>query len=111
MTDKKKYPNAAGYKGDKATGREAAEEVTQSLGRRHAQTMAGFAPYGAAGATCDQVAADLDMELLHLRPRASELEKLGKLFVVGKAMGSYGSKVTVYSTIEPDESEPMAIAA
>lgn len=98
----------AGWKGNKETGRRAAFAVSQDLPRRHAQVMAAFAPYGPAGATCDEIGEELKLPVHLVRPRASELEKRGKLFAVGRRPGRLGHKVTVYSVVEPDEREKAA---
>lgn len=108
MTDKPKYPEMAGWKGDKRTGREAAFAVSKDLPRRHGQVLAAFEPHGASGATCDEVSAQLELPVHIVRPRASELERLGKLFPIGRRMGQLGFKVTVYSVVNP---EPVAVAA
>ncbi|MGN3974755.1 hypothetical protein [Tsuneonella sp. SYSU-LHT278] len=97
---------AAGHKGvsteARANSREAAAEVTQTLGRRHRQMLDGWAAYGRTGAIPEQIAADLDLPLLCVRPRAGELVRLGKLFEVGKRPGGMGVKVMAYSIIEPE---------
>ena len=96
------YPHdQAGWKGSKSTGIQAAFAVTKDLGRRHSEVLNAFAPYGAPGATCDVVGEGIGLPAYLVRPRATELEKLGKLFAVGKAMGQMGHKVTVYSTVKP----------
>ena len=96
------YPDTqAGWKGNKPTGIQAAFAVSKDLGRRHAEVLNAFIPFGAAGATCDVIGEVLGLPAYLVRPRATELEKLGKLFAVGKAMGQMRHKVTVYSTVKP----------
>lgn len=98
------YPHdQAGWKGDKSTGRQAAFAVSKDLGRRHSEFMAALMPYGAPGASCDVLSGDTGLPAYLLRPRATELEKQGKVFAVGKVMGAMGHKVTVYSTVKPPE--------
>lgn len=108
---KLKYPEMAGWKGAKITGIQAAFAVSKDLGRRHAEVMSAFAAYGEAGATCDTIAEVLGLPVYLVRPRASELERKGKLFAVGKAMGVLGHKVTVYSTVKPSVAADEALAA
>ena len=103
MTDKLTYPDMPGWKGDKSTGRQAAFALAQNLPRRHRQVMEAFAPYGEAGATCDDISATLNLPVYVIRPRASELERKGKLFPVDKRAGGMGHKVTVYSVVKPAE--------
>ena len=97
---------AAGHKGisaeARANSREAAEEVTKSLGRRHRQMLDAWAIYGRTGAIPEQIAADLELPLLCVRPRAGELARLGKLFEVGKRPGGMGKRVMAYSIHEPE---------
>lgn len=96
---------AAGHKGisgeARANSREAAEEVTRTLGRRHRQMLDAWAVYGRAGATPEQIAADLDLPLLCVRPRAGELARRGKLYEIGKRPGGMGKPVMAYSIEEP----------
>lgn len=107
MTYRPTYPDMAGWKGNKSTGIKAAFAVSKDMGRRHAEVMGAFLPYGASGATCDTIAEIIGLPVYIVRPRASELERKGKLFPVGKQMGSMGHKVTVYSTVMPPIDEPQ----
>lgn len=104
--------SAAGFKGNsletRETGREAAKAVTADLPRRHRQMIDAWTPYGAAGAIPEQIAIDVDLPLLCVRPRAGELVKRGKLFEVGKRMGGMGCRVMAYSVVPPVEQEQAA---
>ena len=97
----------AGFKGESPealkNSREAAEEVTETLGRRHAQVLAAFQKYGATGAIPEDIAADLELQLHIIRPRCGELRKRGMLHEVGRRMGGLGCKVMAYSVIKPVE--------
>lgn len=104
-----KYPNMAGWKGQKSTGRNAAFAVSKDIVSRHSAVMAAFAPFGALGAACEAVGEILDLPVYLVRPRASELERKGKLFAVGKVMGSMGHKVTVYSVVEPVDPNSLVL--
>lgn len=109
MDDRKHYARgtAAGHKGHSKAAREnsaeAAAKVTESLAPRHAQMMAAWTPYGAAGAIPEQIANDLGIPLLCVRPRAGELARRKLLFEIGKRPGELGSNVTAYSVINPDD--------
>lgn len=98
---------AAGFKGNSAAAREtskaAAAEVTKTLGRRHQQMIEAWSLYGQRGAIPEEIADDLGLPLLCVRPRASELAKRGRLFEVGKRTGGMGSKVMAYSVVKPAE--------
>jgi hypothetical protein len=103
MSDSPKYPDMAGWKGNKLTGIHAAFAVPKDMGRRHAEVLAAFASSGTGGTTCDAIALDLGLPVHVVRPRASELERRGKLFPIGKAIGGLALKVTVYSVERPFE--------
>jgi len=98
---------AAGAKGNSKEAKEnseaAAAEVTKGLGRRHAQMVEAWTPYGAEGAIPEVIAEDIGLPVHVVRPRAGELKKRGLFFEVGKRMGQLGQKVTVYSTVKPNQ--------
>ena len=102
---------AAGSKGKSQTGKDAAEHVNRTLGRRHQQMMEAWTFYGAAGAIPETIANDLDLPVHLVRPRAGELVKLGRLFVVGRSPGELGCKVMRYSVEKPAEPEAQEVEA
>ena len=103
------YPHTqAGWKGNKPTGIQAAFAVSKDLGRRHSEFMAALTPYGVPGASCDVLSETTGLPAYLLRPRATELERQGKIFAVDKAMGMMGHKVTVYSTVKPPVDDPQS---
>lgn len=97
---------AAGHKGLSTTAlensRNAAQEVTKTLGRRHRQMVDAWSRYGRLGTTPEQISADLDLPVHVVRPRAGELVRIGKLYEVGKRPGGMGHPVTAYSIVNPD---------
>lgn len=97
---------AAGFEGNSLSARQnsagAAHEVNKTLGRRHAQMVAAWSRYGAAGAIPEQVADDLALPVHVVRPRAGELVKRGLLFEAGKRIGGMGFKVMAYSVSKPE---------
>lgn len=101
MSKKITYPDMPGWKGDKATGRDAAFSIAKELPTRQQQVWEAIASRGEAGATCNELQDELKLPAYVIRPRASELEQKGRLFPVGKRMGQFGHKVTVYSTVKP----------
>lgn len=48
-------------------------------------------------------AVDLGLPVHIVRPHASELERKGNLFPMGRAMGGLGHNVTVYSVERPTD--------
>lgn len=99
MARKTTYPDTPGWKGAKDTGRQAARAIAPALARRQRQVLEAFARFGSAGATCDQIAEALRLQVYLVRPRASELERKNKLFPIGKRPGPMGHSVTVYSVV------------
>jgi hypothetical protein len=99
----------AGHKGNspeaRQNSREAAEGVSSALGRRHRQCLGAWAIYGPSGATPEQVAADLELPVHVVRPRAGELVKRVLLYEVGKRPGLLGCNVMAYSTTKPSQGE------
>jgi hypothetical protein len=97
---------AAGFKGNGSEARQnsaaAAHAVNKTLGRRHAQMMAAWLRYGAAGATPEQIADDVGLPVHVVRPRAGELVKRGLLFEAGKRVGGMGFKVMSYAVRQPE---------
>lgn len=91
----------AGFKGNSPEARQnsaaAAHKVNKTLGRRHAQMIAAWGRYGAAGAIPEQIADDVALPVHVVRPRAGELVKRGLLFEVGKRVGGLGCKVMAYA--------------
>lgn len=93
---------AAGSKGSKATGKDAAKAITETLAPRHALMMGAFLPYGPDGATSFDVANDLDLDIDLVRPRITELEKRKLLFDIGREKGPRGKVITRYSVVKPN---------
>ncbi len=108
-SDKPHYRDgtAAGHKGNspeaRANSKSAAEEVTETLGRRHRQMVAAWTPYGQHGAIPEEIANDLELPVHIIRPRAGELVRRGLLHEVGKRLGDLGSYVMAYSVVRPEQ--------
>ena len=73
--------NLYGFKGEDATGREAAEAQQSKAHRR--QTVLDALRRFSDGATADEVAKSLGWHVLSVRPRMSELRKAGKIGPTG----------------------------
>jgi len=101
MSDQITYPDMPGWKGNKATGREAAFAIAKELPQRQQQVWDAIALRGEAGATCDELQDELALPAYVIRPRASELERKGMLWPIGRRMGQLGHNVTVYTTVKP----------
>ena len=101
MSETTTYPDLPGWKGDKATGREAAFAIAKELPKRQREVFEALEKRGVAGAICDELQDELGLPTYVIRPRASELECKGKVFAIGKRPGALGHPVTVYSTVKP----------
>jgi hypothetical protein len=71
------YPDAAGYKGEADTSREAAEAIGRKLGSLQIRALRAIRGAGDRGLTADELADCLGEDHLSLRPRTSELKLMG----------------------------------
>lgn len=76
--DDLRYPHVAGHRGLGGSV-EAAQLVTPSLPRLQALVIEVVERAGAYGATSDEIAAALEWDRYRVRPRTSELRKLGRI--------------------------------
>jgi DNA-binding Lrp family transcriptional regulator len=73
--------------------------------KMRAAVLAQFAQYP-AGATADEIAKDLNLSVLSVRPRVSELKRLGKIKQTGaRRKNESGMTATVWQIA------PQAVAA
>lgn len=71
------YPDAPGFKVS-GPSQQAAEAVASIASKMRAAVLAQFAQYP-SGATADEIAKDLNLSVLSVRPRVSELHRSGAL--------------------------------
>jgi hypothetical protein len=71
------YPDAPGFKVS-GPSEQAAEAIGGTANKMRAAVLAQFAQYP-AGATADEIAKDLNLSVLSVRPRVSELKRAGKI--------------------------------
>src|SRR5258705_4651847 len=69
------YPDAPGFKVS-GPSEQAAETMGSTANKMRAAVLAQFAQYP-GGATADEIAKDLNLSLLSVRPRVSELNRNG----------------------------------
>ena len=74
-----RYPHKAGHRGDNETSIQASEELQEHLGRLQASAFGVIAAAGPHGASCDDIAAELDWIVFRVRPRTAELRRMGKI--------------------------------
>jgi predicted ArsR family transcriptional regulator len=75
------YPDAPGFKAS-GPSQQAAEAIGSTANKMRAAVLARFATYP-NGATADEVAKDLNLSVLSVRPRVSELKRMGKIQQTG----------------------------
>src|ERR1700735_2568927 len=71
------YPDAPGFK-VAGPSEQAAEAMGSTASKMRAAVLARFARYP-GGATADEIAKDLTLSVLSVRPRVSELNRTGKI--------------------------------
>jgi sugar/nucleoside kinase (ribokinase family) len=72
------YPNAPGFKGPRGgTSHEAAETIMPALGYFRKLVLDEYEAIAPWGATSDEIAQRLNLSVLQVRPRVSELGRLG----------------------------------
>ena len=75
------YPNAPGFKVS-GPSEQAAEAMGGTANKMRAAVLAQLAQYP-GGATADEIAKDLNLSVLSVRPRVSELNRTGKIKQTG----------------------------
>jgi predicted ArsR family transcriptional regulator len=95
------YPDAPGFKVS-GTSEQAAEAVTGTANKMRAAVLAQLAQYP-GGATADEIAKDLDLSVLSVRPRVSELNRTGAIEQTGaRRKNDSGMTATVWR-IAPEQ--------
>jgi FaeA-like protein len=89
------YPDAPGFKVS-GPSEQAAEAMGSTANKRRAAVLAQLAQYP-AGATADEIAKDLNLSVLSVRPRVSELKRTGKIKQTGaRRKNESGMTATVW---------------
>jgi predicted ArsR family transcriptional regulator len=89
------YPDAPGFK-VAGPSEQAAEAMGSTANKKRAAVLAQFATYP-AGATADEIAKDLNLSVLSIRPRVSELKRMGKIKETGgRRKNESGMTATVW---------------
>ena len=95
------YPEAPGFK-ISGPSQQAAEAVGGNASKLRAAVLAQFAAYP-SGATADEVAKDLNLSVLSVRPRVSELKRLGQIKETGgRRKNQSGMTATVWRVAPKD---------
>jgi predicted ArsR family transcriptional regulator len=94
------YPDAPSFKAS-GPSEEAAEAMRGTANKMRAAVLAQFAQYP-GGATADAVARDLNLSVLSVRPRVSELKRTGKIKQTGaRRKNESGMTATVWQISRP----------
>jgi predicted ArsR family transcriptional regulator len=89
------YPDAPGFKVS-GPSEQAAEAIGGTANKMRAAVLAQFAQYP-SGATADEVAKDLNLSVLSVRPRVSELNRNGEIEQTGaRRKNDSGMTATVW---------------
>lgn len=89
------YPDAPGFKVS-GPSEQAADAIGGHANKLRATVLAQFASYP-GGATADEVAKDLNLSVLSVRPRVSELKRTGKIKQTGaRRKNESGMTATVW---------------
>src|SRR5271165_6667615 len=89
------YPDAPGFKVS-GPSEQAAEVNAGTANKMRAAVLAQFAQYP-GGATADEVAKDLNLSVLSVRPRVSELKRTGAIEQTGgRRKNASGMTATVW---------------
>jgi predicted ArsR family transcriptional regulator len=98
------YPDAPGFKVS-GPSEQAAKAMGSTANKMRAAVLAQFAQYP-AGATADEVARDLNLSVLSVRPRVSELKRTGKIKQTGaRRKNESGMTATVWQIAPQREVE------
>lgn len=99
MTDLFDYPSHPGAQ-DRETSRAAAAEIADAAPTLRAKALAILE--NSNGLTADQVAARLGMSILSIRPRVTELARMGKIRDGGERRPNTSGKMAiVWKPIDP----------
>lgn len=82
-----KYPHEPGYK-ENETSREAAEAIAADAPTLRGITLAYIRQH--PGLTADQIATALNKSVLTIRPRVSELRRMGLIINLGRGRNRSG---------------------
>ncbi|WP_079569482.1 hypothetical protein [Bradyrhizobium erythrophlei] len=99
------YPDAPGFK-VAGPSEQAAKAITGSANKMRAAVLAQIAQYP-GGATADEIAKDLNLLVLSVRPRVSELNRNGEIQQTGaRRKNESGMTATVWR-VRPQSSPPI----
>lgn len=94
---RRRYPHTPGVKSDDRTARDAADRTEPTVAARHARILAALAGAGPTGLTADECAVKIGVRWDQLRPRFSELRKLGRIVPTGEERASaHGNPMMVW---------------
>lgn len=99
MTDLFSYPHAPGAQ-KRETSQEAAASAVDAAPQLRAKALAVLEHSN--GLTADEVAGRLGLSILSIRPRVTELSRLGKVRDTGnRRLNVSGRRAIVWAAVEP----------
>jgi predicted ArsR family transcriptional regulator len=93
------YPDAPGFK-VAGPSEQAAEAIGGTANKMRAAVLAQIAQH-AGGATADEIAKELNLSVLRVRPRLSELNRTGKIKQTGARRKNEGGMTGTVWRIAP----------
>lgn len=94
FTFRESYPDAPGFK-DRTTSRDAAASMASSVSRLRGMCLQALRDIGSS--TPDEIAAELGLSVLSVRPRITELAKMGRIIPTGETRpNASGRSAKVY---------------
>ena len=101
------YPNSPGFKVSGPSD-QAAEAISGTANKMRAAVLRQFATYP-GGATADEIAKDLNLSVLSVRPRVSELNRNGEIEQTGaRRKNESGMTATVWQVASQ---QPSGVAS
>lgn len=106
MSDDPKYPDYPGYR-PTDTSQEAAEAISEHLGRLQAMSFAAIRDAGSIGLTAEELAMRLRQDRSAIQPRTSELRRKNRIVDSGqRRRNASGKRAIVWIAIEVQANVP-----
>jgi hypothetical protein len=103
------YPDAPGFKGPRnGTSADAAETIKPALGYFRKLVLDEYEAIAPWGATADEIAARLKVSILTVRPRVSELGRLGLIIKTAERRENASGMSAQVWKLAPPKVQPIS---